>query len=49
WSNPVLAGQNRFQPFWRGLSRSKPVFGPVFRGLGWSGPVRSDFSQSGPA
>ncbi|EPP32977.1 hypothetical protein CPC698_1320 [Chlamydia psittaci C6/98] len=38
-SKPAQTGQNRFEPVWSGLSRSKPVCGPVSAGLGWSAPV----------
>ncbi|EPJ16231.1 hypothetical protein CP02DC21_2025 [Chlamydia psittaci 02DC21] len=38
-SKPAEADQNRFEPVWSGLSRSKPVCGPVSAGLGRSAPV----------
>ncbi|EPJ19323.1 hypothetical protein CP02DC23_1123B, partial [Chlamydia psittaci 02DC23] len=30
---PAQFGQNRFEPVWSGLHRSKPVCGPVLGGL----------------
>ncbi|EPJ15058.1 hypothetical protein CP02DC21_2190 [Chlamydia psittaci 02DC21] len=38
-SKPAQAGQNRFERVWSGLSRSKPVCGPVSAGLGQSAPI----------
>ncbi|EPL02496.1 hypothetical protein CP02DC14_1824, partial [Chlamydia psittaci 02DC14] len=41
-SKPAQTGQNRFEPVWSGLSRSKPVCGPVSgrSGMVCSGLIR---------